>query len=114
VTPPTVEDIDPTTARALVADGAFLLDVREDDEWTAGRAPDAVHIPMGQIVDRLDEVPSDQVVVCLCRVGGRSASVAGALAGQGYDVRNVAGGMQAWEKAGFPVVADGDTPGTVI
>ena len=103
----TVEDIDPAEADRLVAAGAFLLDVREDDEWQAGRAPAACHVPMGQVVERQEEIPVDRTVICICRAGGRSASVAGLLAVHGYDVRNVAGGMQAWAAAGLPVVADG-------
>ena len=99
-----MSDIDPVEADRLVAAGALLLDVREDDEWMAGHAPEAVHLPMGQVVDRITEVPTDRIIVCMCRVGGRSGSVALHLAGAGYDVRNVAGGMQAWAAADLPVV----------
>ena len=112
--PVTVEDIAPADADRLVVAGAFLLDVREDDEWAAGRAPSAVHLPMGQVVERQEEIPADRTVVCICRAGGRSASVAGLLAVHGYDVRNVAGGMQAWAADGLPVVADGGAPGRVV
>jgi rhodanese-related sulfurtransferase len=56
---------------------------------------------MGSVPDRLDEIPSDRTVVCICRVGGRSGAVATALAGAGYDVRNLDGGMLAWEAAGL-------------
>ncbi len=112
--PVTVDDIDPAEADRLVAAGAVLLDVREDEEWAAGRAPAAQHLPMGQVVDRQDEIPTERTVVCICRAGGRSASVAGLLAVHGYDVRNVAGGMQAWAAAGLAVVTDGGAPGQVI
>ncbi len=109
-----VPEIDPTEADRLVAAGAFLLDVREDDEWAAGRAPAAVHVPMGQVAERADELPADRVVVCICRAGGRSAAVAAALAGAGFEVANVDGGMSAWEALGLPVVTDGGTPGRII
>ena len=109
-----MSDIDPVEADRLVAAGALLLDVREDDEWMAGHAPEAVHLPMGQVVDRITEVPTDRIIVCMCRVGGRSGSVALHLAGVGYDVRNVAGGMQAWAAADFPVVDGSGGPGRVI
>jgi rhodanese-related sulfurtransferase len=106
--PGAVVDIDPGEARRLLSEGAMLLDVREDDEWEAGHAPDAVHLAMGLVSERAGELPTDRTVVCICRVGGRSGAVALALAGAGYDVRNVDGGMLAWEQAGFPVVvADG-------
>ena len=51
---------------------AYLLDVREQDEWVAGHAPEAVHIPMTQIQSRVDEVPSERTVHIICRSGGRS------------------------------------------
>lgn len=112
--PTAVALIDPEEARRLTTDGAFLLDVREDDEWEAGHAPEAVHVVMGTVADRLGEIPTDRTVVCVCRVGGRSGAVAGALAGSGYDVRNLDGGMLAWESAGFPLVAGDGGPGRVI
>lgn len=107
-------DIDPAAARLLLESGAFLLDVREDDEWSAGHAPEAVHVAMGSVAERQAELPTDRTVVCICRVGGRSGSVATALAGAGYDVRNVDGGMLAWEAAGYPVVSGSGDAGRVI
>lgn len=109
-----VTDIDPAEADRLVAAGALMLDVREDDEWAAGHAPVAVHVPMGDVVDRMGELPTDRTIVCMCRVGGRSGSVALHLAGSGYDVRNIAGGMQAWAGEGLPVVDAAGAPGRVI
>jgi rhodanese-related sulfurtransferase len=115
VTEPTAAvEIDPEEATRLVGAGALLLDVREDDEWEAGHAPHAVHLAMGLVADRIDEIPQDRTVVCVCRVGGRSGAVAGALAGAGYDVRNLAGGMLAWEQAALPVVTDDGGVGRVI
>ncbi len=112
--PTPVEEIDPETAQRLTDTGAFVLDVREDDEWAAGHSPDARHLAMGQVADRIHEIPTDRTVVCVCRVGGRSGAVAGALAEAGYDVRNLQGGMMAWEAAGFPVVTDGGAVGRII
>lgn len=112
--PRPVLDVDPAAARRLIESGAYLLDVREDDEWSAGHAPEAVHVAMGTVPDRHAELPTDRTVVCICRVGGRSGSVAAALAGAGYDVRNVDGGMLAWEAAGYPVVSASGDPGRVI
>jgi len=112
--PVTVADIDPIGAVRMVAAGALMLDVREDDEWAAGHAPVATHLPMGQVVDRLGDLPSGRTIVCMCRVGGRSGSVALHLAGSGYDVRNVAGGMVAWAAADLPVVDGSGGPGRVV
>ncbi len=69
---------------------------------------------MGQLGARLVEVPKDRTVVCVCRVGGRSAAVAAALIAEGYDARNLAGGMQAWAAEGLPVVTDDGAPGQVV
>ncbi len=93
-----------------VTPGAVLLDVREDDEWADGHAPDAVHIPLGELVARADEVPSDQPVVVICRAGGRSARATGFLRGRGVDASNYHGGMQAWAAAGGSMVSESGAP----
>jgi rhodanese-related sulfurtransferase len=89
-----------------VPDGAWLLDVREDEEWTAGHAPGATHIPLGQLGARATEVPRDTTIYVICRSGSRSARAAYALCGSGWDAINVAGGMQDWAAAGRPMTAD--------
>ena len=92
-------------------DDVVFLDVREQLEWDAGHIEGAVHVPMGQLRDRLDEVPADRAVVAVCRSGNRSGVVTQALRGVGYDVVNMAGGMQAWAAAGLPFSAtDGSPP----
>jgi rhodanese-related sulfurtransferase len=93
--------------------GATLLDVREDDEWAAGHAPDAVHLPMSQLIARLDEVPAGPLAV-VCKVGGRSAQVTAFLAQRGHDVVNVSGGMLAWQAEGRPMTTEGPGPAAVI
>lgn len=108
-----VPAVSPAGALALVEEGAFLLDVREEHEWEAGHAPQAAHLPMGQVPDGLDGLPADRPVVCVCHVGGRSAAVAGFLRQAGLDARNLAGGMEAWAAAGLPVVDGGGGPGRV-
>lgn len=94
----------PDQAAALVRRGAVLLDVREPAEWAAGHAPQARHIPLGQLAGRLAEIPADRPVVTVCRSGARSARAAAMLARQGRPASNLAGGMQAWAAAGLPVV----------
>lgn len=91
---------------AAVPEGAWLLDVREDDEWAAGYAPGACHIPMGALSARASEIPQDQVVYVICRSGVRSAHVARALAAAGWEAVNVGGGMQDWAAAGRPMATD--------
>lgn len=107
-------EVGPHEARDLVDEGAFLLDVREPDEWQAGHAPPAVHVPLGALEAQVDDVPRDRRVVVVCRMGGRSAVATSALRGLGLDAVNLAGGMQGWEEAGFPVVTDDGGPGRVV
>jgi rhodanese-related sulfurtransferase len=93
-----------------VPDEIYLLDVREDDEWTAGHAPGAVHIPLGQLGGRADQVPKGQPVYVICRAGSRSARAAQMLGANGWDVTNVSDGMQGWESARRPMVSESGTP----
>lgn len=92
------------TVSDLPADAA-LLDVREHDEWDAGHAPGAVHIPMGELAGRLDELPDSPLHV-ICRSGGRSARVTAYLNANGWDAVNVDGGMQSWAAAGRPMACE--------
>lgn len=94
----------PSADAASVPADAVLLDVREQDEWDAGHVDGALHIPLGQVIARLGELPDDKLYV-LCRVGGRSAQVVQYLVQQGRDAVNVDGGMYAWEGAGRPMVS---------
>jgi rhodanese-related sulfurtransferase len=106
--------VDAAEARALVDGGAILLDVREPDEWLAGHVAGATHIALNTLPLELDRIPLDKSVVCVCRVGGRSAIATTFLVERGVDAWNLAGGMQAWEASGLPVVTDDGSPGTVI
>jgi rhodanese-related sulfurtransferase len=102
-------------AEQLQREGAVLLDVREQNEWAAGRAPKARHIPLGQLHTRAPrELASTATVLTICRSGGRSARAAATLRREGYTVIDVAGGMRAWRAAGLPVVASGGRPGQVV
>jgi rhodanese-related sulfurtransferase len=95
---------------ASVPDGAWLLDVREDDEWAAGYAPGARHIPLRELGARSAEIPQDQTVYVICRSGARSARAARALADAGWEAVNVAGGMQDWAAAGRAMATDSGAP----
>jgi rhodanese-related sulfurtransferase len=99
--------IDVTEAERRMRDdpsNPILLDVREPAEFAAVRAPDAVLVPMSTFMDHVNDLPSDRPVMVVCHMGGRSAAVAGYLVRAGRaDVVNVAGGMDAWERAGLPV-----------
>jgi rhodanese-related sulfurtransferase len=96
-----VPSVQPGEVAARLADGWMLLDVRTDDEWADGRITGSVHIPMDELMQRLDEV--DTRVVCVCAVGARSARVAQFLNGQGYEAVNLDGGLYAWASTGLPI-----------
>ena len=105
----------PSVTADQVAPGVYLLDVREPDEWEAGHAPDAHHLPMMEIPARMAEVPTDREVVVVCRSGGRSGQVVSYLMGNGWDnVRNLDGGMQAWAGEGREVVSENGQPARVL
>ena len=112
-TPPAI-----TAGEAYVATNhgsALLLDVREPQEWQAGHAPHADHIPLGQLEGRLGELPRDREIITVCRSGRRSALAAQQLAHEGFQATNLTGGMTAWADDGLPIVAaTGHTPGRII
>ena len=103
--------IDVAQAMTMLDQRARLLDVREDDEWDAGHAPNAEHRPLGQ-VDPSNYTGGDTIIV-VCRSGNRSRKAAVALQGVGVNVYNLDGGMEAWSRAGHPVVRDDGSAGTV-
>lgn len=105
LTPAALSELVTPKAAPAAGDGATVLDVRTDPEWREGHIAGAIHIPLGHLVDRLTEIPRDRPVVTQCQVGGRSAIAASLLARAGFaDVRNLAGGIEAWTQAGLPVL----------
>lgn len=88
------------TVAELAASDRPIVDVREQWEWDEAHAGPAVHIPLGEIVERVGEVPDDAAVIC--KSGGRSARVVAYLESVGRSAVNVAGGTDAWIAAGLP------------
>jgi rhodanese-related sulfurtransferase len=107
-------EVRPEEADGLVAAGALLLDVREDGEWAAGHVVGAVHVPLGQLAERVDDLPEDRQMVVVCRSGVRSAHAAVFLLASGFDAVNLTGGMRAWARAGLPFEASDGAPGIVV
>ncbi len=83
--------------------GALLVDVREQDEWDAGHAPGAVHLPLSELSGRRGELAGAARVVMVCRSGARSDLAASLLASEGIPAENLAGGLLAWERADQPL-----------
>ncbi len=105
------DPVDVRTAHDLHESGqVVLLDVREPEEWAAGHAPGALHVPLGELDP--DRIGGGEVVA-VCRSGNRSGRATEALAQAGVSVRNMTGGMQAWAEAGLPMVAPDGGAGTV-
>lgn len=86
-------------------DGAAVLDVREPHEYVEGHVPGAKLIPLGQLGQRLQEVPDGRPLYVICATGGRSQAAANALLNQvGVEAVNVAGGTKGWIASGRDVV----------
>jgi len=81
-----------------------LIDVRSDGEWQSGHPSHAIHIELGQVSQRMQEIPKDKPLVVICASGNRSSMAATKLANAGFEpVYNFSGGMGAWQSAGLPV-----------
>jgi molybdopterin-guanine dinucleotide biosynthesis protein A/rhodanese-related sulfurtransferase len=105
-----VREIDVDELATRRETGAYVLDVRQPDEYEEAHVPGAVLIPLDQLEARQAEIPRDEPLLVICRSGGRSATAARALTAAGYDATNVVGGTLAWIDAGFPV-AEGSAAG---
>jgi rhodanese-related sulfurtransferase len=95
-----VAEITPTefVERRARGESLTLLDVREEWELGVASVPDVVHIPMGEVADRLGELDRSREVVVLCRSGRRSLQVANFLQQNGFQAVNLAGGILAWSR----------------
>ncbi|RCK69253.1 rhodanese-like domain-containing protein [Desertihabitans brevis] len=100
----------PTVSIDEIPEDAHLVDVREDDEWAAGHAERAQHLPVTELAERYGELPAEEQLYVICRSGGRSARAVAWLNQSGYTAVNVAGGMGEWQARGLPLVGDSDDP----
>ncbi len=108
----TADPIGLDEARRLITSGAaVLVDVREQHEWDAGHAAEAVHMPIGEL--DAAAFPPGTPIVTTCRSGGRGSRAAVTLLEAGLPARNLAGGMRAWRDAGLPLESSDGGAGTV-
>lgn len=85
--------------------GAFILDVRQPEEWNGYHAPGSTLIPLAELESRAKELPRDQKIVVVCRSGNRSATGRDILQRAGFGlVTSLAGGLSQWKAAGYPTV----------
>lgn len=96
-------EVNADAAYQMVQDGAFMLDVRTQEEWDEYHAPMATLIPLDQLQARLNELPKDQEILVVCRSGNRSQEGRDILLAAGYNATSMAGGMKDWYAKGYPV-----------
>lgn len=103
----------PSVPHFDLPDNHVLVDVRNQDEWDRGHAPDAVHLPLGSLEERLAEVPAGRPIVVTCRGGGRASRAVAFLRAEGFDAVNLDGGMLEWHRQNRPLQHDGPGAPTV-
>lgn len=106
--PPAVDalpdEISVQQAYELYEDGAFVLDVRTQEEWDDFHAPNTVLIPLDQLPNRVDELPKDEAILVVCRSGNRSQAGRDILRQAGFEnVASVNGGLTDWRASGYPI-----------
>ena len=90
-------------AELIAARTAVVVDVRQNAEWKTGHIQGAIHIPLGTLPSRMNQLPNGKTIVTVCGSGHRSAVAARTLPRAGHDVLNLRGGRSAWARAGLPL-----------
>ncbi len=85
-------------------ESVLILDVREPYEYQAGHIKGAKLIPLGELRNRVNELPKAKPVICVCHTGSRSQSATRFLRASGLEAVNLTHGMTAWERSGLPVM----------
>jgi rhodanese-related sulfurtransferase len=107
-----IPSVSPTEASKAAQEGALIVDVRERDEFAAERVDGVRLLPTSEFVAGHESLPKDRPLLVICAAGSRSQAATGYLIQRGWtDVRNVAGGMNAWRAAGLPVQTGPPQPG---
>jgi len=100
--------VDSNEGRSIIdadPDGIVVIDVRRDDEWVTGHVTGAIHIPVDDLTDRIDQVPTDKKVLFICAAGVRSGLACEMAAALGYEAENlinIEDGTPAWIAGGHP------------
>ena len=109
-----VPAVSAVSAMEMLKEGAALIDIREMDEWSAGHAPMAIHVPMTELAAKATELSPTTPTLFICRSGRRSDHAVGTLVKAGYNAINLDGGMQARQRAGGAAVREDGSTGTMI
>ncbi len=106
--------VDSTEVQSMLAadpDGTIVIDVRRDDEWVTGHVAGAIHIPVDDLTDNMDRIPTDKKVLFICAAGVRSGLACEMAASMGYQAENlfnIEDGTPAWIAGGHPTSYGGD------
>ena len=98
-----IPEIDQNTFATRLAEGAYVVDVRESREYRPGHVPGALNVPLSLLPVRMNELPKDRPVYVICQAGGRSAQATVLMRAVGIDATSVAGGTGEWIESGRPV-----------
>lgn len=92
------KEITPQEVAKQLSEGMelIMLDVRESAEWVEGHVEGAIHLPLGQLMERYHELNASQEIIVMCRSGNRSGLACELLNEKGYQVVNMTGGLSAW------------------
>jgi len=82
---------------------SVIVDVRQPEEYSAGHIAGSKLIPLGDLTKRINELPKDREIICVCASGNRSRSATKLLVKAGYNAFNMQGGMYMWQRAKLPV-----------
>jgi len=98
------KDVSVQDLQAASEPNRIVLDVRQPEEYAGGHVPGARLLPLGEVSSQAAELPKDAPIYVICRSGNRSKQASETLAQMGFkDVRNVQGGILAWQSAGYPL-----------
>lgn len=98
-----MREIDIDQVADALQQGLPVIDVREREEYVSGHVPGVVHIAMGHLPGRLEEIDRSGAVYLICASGNRSGAMTDLLVAAGFDAVNVAGGTTAWARSGRPL-----------
>ncbi len=90
-------------AYQMYQDGAFVVDVRTQEEWDEYHVPNVPLIPLDELPNRLNEIPKDEEILVICRSGNRSQEGRDILLSAGYNATSMAGGVKEWHAKGYPI-----------
>ena len=99
-----ITEVDVLSFAAAHSDGAYVVDVREPQEYVAGHVPGARLVPLATFADTTHELPTNRPIYVICQSGSRSMVAAQHLDRSGRDARTVVGGVNGWIGAGRPII----------